>query len=354
VSRQRSLIFWAIPLRKDREHSWKHHARSGSLLYELLGWIDQMAAKKEAETGVRFVFAKRQTLLTKCFKGKRSEGKHYNIRKLDAVLAELREQHIISKYFETADRKWCGFVVAPHDSLCHKERSGQTCFLPDRSIRFPLTFPAPNWRERVLAAAKTAALRQHNGSHYGSERAVITAVITAAVPVIDGSQNGSQNGSDQTLYAANFALLTESEQADWLAHGMQDGSPTRCTRGSLLADEPAYPSDPGAQEALEHHEHFLKSKQRQQQVQPQRQERVSGVVSLEDKPTTAEATPKAKQPGRKRDVLPEFEYSRQKDARALEEWKAEIAARPPCPKCGAPHPPDPNCSGKSEPPRKKR
>jgi hypothetical protein len=155
------------------------------------------------------------------------------------------------------------------------------------------------------------------------------------------------------LYLSNFELLTESEKADWLANGMQVGASTRRTR---LADVPAHPSNPSypsAQDELKHHEHFLKSKaEKQQQEQSQRQERVSEVFSSVE-PTTAEATPKAKQPGRKRDVLPEFEYSRQKDAGALEEWKAEIAARPPCPKCGAPHPPDPNCSGKSEPPRRR-
>lgn len=348
MSRQRSLIFWAIPLRKDREHSWKHHARSGSLLYELLGWIDVMAAKAEAETGVRFVFAKRTTLLTKCFKGKRNDKKNYgSSAHLDRVLAELREQHILSEYRETA--LGVGFVVAPHDSLCHREKNGKTCMLPDRSIQLPdPDFPVSNWRQRVLAAvAKRESKGERQDSDKGSGGIANKIAIRVAVPALEDSEKGNEKGSGQSLYDANFALLTESEKADWLANGMQVGASTRCTRGSLLADEPAYPSYPSAQDELKHHEHFLKSKQRQQQEQPQRQEQVSGVVSLE--PTTAEATPKAKQPGRKRDVLPEFEYSRQKDARALEEWKAEIASRPTCSKCGVKHLGD--CKG--EPYRKK-
>ena len=176
MSRRRSLIFWPVPLRKDREHSWKHHCRSG-LAKELLGWIDVMAAKREAETGVRFVFAKRSTLLTKCFKGKRSEKKNYgSLRHLDRALAEFAEQHIISNYFDTPDGKYSGFVVAPHDSLCYREKNGKTCLLPDRSIQFPEHgVPVANWRQKVLQALKQrAAAGQQSGQRQDSEQDNVT------------------------------------------------------------------------------------------------------------------------------------------------------------------------------------
>lgn len=323
MSRQRSLIFWPVLLRKDRDHSWKHHCRSG-LTRELLGWIDVMASKKEAEKGIRFVFAKRETLLTKCFKGKRSEGKHYKLRQLDYSLAELREQHIISEYRETTDGS-VGFVVAPHDSLCHREKSGKTCLLPDRSIQLLAPeLPVSNWRNKVLDALKSAAPVQSLVQHECSDHCSASAVISAAVPAIDCSEKCSERCSDQSLYDANFALLSESEKADWLANGMQGGASTRVTR---LPEAPAHPINPiypSDQDELKHHEHFLKSKQRQNQDQPQKQKLEVSVTFLEEGPNTAEATPKATQPGRKRDVLAPLAYDRSLLERSLAEEKAEI------------------------------
>jgi hypothetical protein len=176
---------------------------------------------------------------------------------------------------------------------------------------------------------------QQEGSQNGSGRAV----KTAAVPAIDGSQNGSQNGSDQSLYDANFALLTDQEKADWLANGMQNGASTRVTRLSEVPAHPMYPSYPGAQDALKRHEQFLKKRAgKQRQEQPQKQERVSVIGSLEIKPT-----PKAKQPGRKRDVLPPDEYKHAKVSALAAEELAEYEARPLCPKCGFKHEPSNDC-----------
>jgi hypothetical protein len=347
MSRQRSLIFWSVPIRKDREHSWKHHCRSG-LTRELLGWVEQMAAKKEAETGVRFVFAKRKTLLTKCFKGKRKEGNNYgSLQHLDRALAELREQHIISKYFDTPDG-YTGFVVAPHDSLCHKERNGKTCLLPDRRVQFPdPDLLVSTWRLRVRAAFNQRAAGERSGELQESGLESGGRVVGRVVPAIEESGRESGRESGQSLYLSNFLLLTEEEKADWLTNGTQDGFSTRVTRLSEESDEPMYPSYPRVHDELKHHEEFLKrhaEKQRQRQEQLQQQERGVSASFSEAKPTTAEAKAtasaiKSTRKDRKHPVLTPDEYAAAKTERELAELKAEIEARPMCLICKIKHGP---------------
>lgn len=330
MSRQRSLIFWPIPIRKDREHSWKHHARKG-LVRELLNAIEFLASTEEAKSGRRFVFARREALLDMCFKGRRKDGKHYNIRKLDDALAALREQHIISQYFETADER-VGFIVAPHDSLCRSD--GKTCLLPNRAA-WEFVEQKQDWRSKVLAALEQSK-RQHEGSENGSNRAVKTAVKTAVLDAINGSENGSENGSAQSLYDANFALLTETERADWLANGLQSGASKRVKRGKRLNEV----NDESSSQEIERHHKFLENHnaKKQQQAQPQQQRQSESAAVSSSKPNTVEATATATPKGsRKRPVLSEDEYAQQKTERMLEEFKAELAARPACSKCGGKH-----------------
>jgi hypothetical protein len=299
MSRQRSLIFWPIPLRKDREHSWKHHCRSG-LTRELLGWIDVMASKKEAETGVRFVFAKRSTILTRCFKGKRAQGKHYTMRQLTRSFAELREQHIISNYRDTPDG-YSIFVVAPHDSLCRGD--GKTCLLVDRSAWrevgpwAPPEFKAqPHWTEKVKEALKTSLKKSRSGPSISPsdvpQNVAAMSLKMSLTDAIDVPENVPQNVSDQDLYLSNLALLTDQEKADWLATGMQDGASTRSTRLVESSDEPKKPKSLSSQDALKRHEEFLKKhaeKQKQGQTQDQDQKRErAGFSSLKDDKTDEE------------------------------------------------------------------
>jgi hypothetical protein len=351
MSRQRALIFWPIPLRKDREHSWKHHCHSG-LTRELLGWIDVMAAKKEAETGVRFVFAKRETLLTKCFKGKRSEGKHYSIQHLDRALAELRQQHIISQYRKMADGR-LSFVVAPHDSLCRVEKDGKTCLLVDRSA-WDFVDERPNWRQKVLAALKERASGELKGERNENQSESGMRIKGRVLPAIDESQRESQRESGQSLYDANFALLTDQEKADWLANGMQLGASTRCTRLSDVPAYPSYPSYPGAQDDLQRHDEFLKNHKAKKQQQEQPQEQVRESEDFQSKPNTVEATATATPKGeRKRRVLSANEYEQQKVSASLAEEMAEYEARPLCSKCGFKHVLEKACLQRAESKRKK-
>jgi hypothetical protein len=347
MSRQRSLIFWPIPLRKDREHSWKHHCRSG-LTRELLGWIDVMASRKEAETGVRFVFAKRETLLTKCFKGKRSEGKHYSLAQLKRSLDELREQHIISRYKETGDGH-VGFVVAPHDSLCRVEKDGKTCLLVDRSA-WHFVNERPDWRNKVLDAVKESRARASNRAHDEPQSEPIMSPNQSPASLIEEPQSEPQSEPGESLYLSNLALLSDEEKADWFANGMQDGSPTRVTRLSEVADEPMNPFYPRAQDELKRHDEFLKrhaekQQQKQDQAQDQKQDR-SLSKPLNQNRRTEEATATPTPQGRKRPVLTPSEYADQRFVADLERSQSDterriaemIAALPTCTKCGAKHP----------------
>ena len=161
MSRQRSLIFFPVPRRKDREHSWKHHCRS-SLTREVLGVIDMLAAAEEARSGLRFVFIGQDALLALCFKGPRKEGKRYSKDRLKHVFEELREQHIISRYFETGGGRY-GFIVAPHDSLCCSD--GKTCLLPNRAA-WQFVEQKTDWRSKVVAALRHS--KQHRCSTQNS------------------------------------------------------------------------------------------------------------------------------------------------------------------------------------------
>jgi hypothetical protein len=109
---------------------------------------------------------------------------------------------------------------------------------------------------------------------------------------------------------------------------------------------------------LKHHEELFHEQfkeyeaKKQKQQQPQRQEQVREDVSLEDKPTTAEATARAKAQGRRKPVLPEAEYAHAK-IEPLTDELAEYNARPLCAKCGFKHYPDKACIQITETKRKR-
>lgn len=328
-----------VLLRPGRECSWKKHARTGTALREVLGMLDGWATRyapneggadplatigQPNARGRRFIMVHRATILKQCFKGKRKESPNYSIQHLKRILEELRAQHIISKYFDTNDGRY-GFVVAPHDSLCHV-RNG-VCVLPDR-----------------------ASTRAHDEP----QQEPMMSLNVSPVPVIDEPQREPQHEPGKSFHESDFIDFTDAEIAKWFADGMQPGGPIRCIRLSDVSEHPKNPSYPDfSQEALEHHEQFLKSKaQKRQQEQPQRQERVSEVVSSRE-PRTAEAKPKAKQPGRKRDVLSPLEFDRAKTEDSLAEEKAEYESRPLCAKCGFKHYPDKACIQITESKRKR-
>jgi len=170
------------------------------------------------------------------------------------------------------------------------------------------------------------------------------------VPVIDEPQREPQHEPGKSFHESDFIDFTDAEIAKWFADGMQPGGPIRCIRLSDVSEHPKNPSYPDfSQEALEHHEQFLKSKaQKRQQEQPQRQERVSEVVSSGE-PSTAEAKPKVKQPGRKRDVLDTREFENERLVREL----FNPDSMPLCPLCGKHHIGD-GCQKIVEDPRKSK
>jgi hypothetical protein len=103
----------------------------------------------------------------------------------------------------------------------------------------------------------------------------VTTLNSTPSAVIGNTESNTESNTDQSLYDANFALLSEEEKSDWLANGMQDGASIRCILSSDVSAYPKNPSYPSSQE-LKHHEEFLKrqaEKQNQPKDQPQKQER---------------------------------------------------------------------------------
>jgi hypothetical protein len=159
--------------------------------------------------------------------------------------------------------------------------------------------------------------------------------------VFSGTVRGTARGTDDSAKPIDCVELTDEQVAKWMTDNVQDAA------SKVLR---LYGSNAVRSEGLMNG----RSAKRLNGREDQKQERVSEVFSLEAKPKTAEAIPSAiksnpKQPGRKRDVLTADEFAAKKDADGIEEWKAEIAARPACPKCGVKHLGD--CKG--EPYRKK-
>jgi len=339
-----------VLLRSGRKHGWKQHARKGTLLREVLGILDAWSVRYSAnEGGRRFLVAHLHTILKNCeTKNPRKKKlptsvEDFSLDRLKRVLAELREQHILSKYFDSNDGRF-GFVMAPHDSLCHVKNG--VCILQDRSEVFVPQPEPQHWSARASAAIST--LRQHSTQHRDNTQLNTVTTPNSTPPLVIGNTElNTELNTTEPVQLYDFADLTDDVITKWFADGLQTGGPIPCIRLSPVSQDPLNPSYPAefSQEALQHHEQFLKrtaEKQQQRQEQPQRQERVSEVVSSRE-PRTAEAKPKAKQPGRKRDVLSPLEFDRAKTEDSLAEERAEYESRPLCSKCGFRHNPDAPC-----------
>jgi hypothetical protein len=149
-----------VHIRPDRDHSkLKQHFEPGSLLYELVGYLDKQAARNR----FRLVFAKYQKIKSECKKGKWETGTQdgdenhtrpevsFSRRQYFYGIKWLREHHIISEQFTIKPdsllfppafhgRK--GFIVADHDRLC--QRHDDTCVLFDSKAReYPESFRLP-------------------------------------------------------------------------------------------------------------------------------------------------------------------------------------------------------------------
>jgi hypothetical protein len=160
--------------------------------------------------------------------------------------------------------------------------------------------------------------------------------------VFSGTIRGTVRGTDDSAKPIDCVELTDEQVAKWMTENVQaDASKVIRLYGSNAVGSEGLIDGRSAKRLNGREE------------KDQKQERVSEVVSSGE-PTTAEAKPKAKQPGRKRDVLPadEFEIVRRQEesAKIGAELKAEYDARLVCPKCGIKHLGD-DC--KAEPYRKK-
>ena len=328
----RDAFNWNVVIRKDREHSWRHHARNGTLLKEVLGLIDKWAAKEERRSGHRFIYAHQNTILKLCFKGLREEKKAYGLRQLKYIFEDLRAQHIISRYFENGNR-W-GFALAPHDSLCHV-RDG-ICTLQDRSIALPVVeIPGvPPAYLAVLAALKSAPIVHSTVHRDCTQQCTVTALNSAPSSRIECTEQCTQKCTDESLYLSNFELLSENEKAIWLESREQVGASIPGIRLSLVSDKPYKPSSLCIQDELKRHHEFLeRHKQRQEQNQTKAEEQVKsnsnpksevlGSFYLEPKteePNTGKSKAAAmKSQNRKRAVLSPEEYQKVKQDKELKE-----------------------------------
>jgi hypothetical protein len=305
-----------VVLRMDREHSWRHHGRNGTLLKEVLGILDKWAAREEKKSGYRFVFAHRDTILNLCFKGKREEGKHFSLTQLKRIFDELRAEHIMSRYFETGDGRF-GFIVAPHDSLCRVQDN--VCILPNRSIALPAPeMPVIKGRLAALAALKAAPIRPSTRHRDDTQHGPDTALNTAPASRIEDTEHGPQHGSGESLYLSNFAMLTESEKADWLASREQFGASIPCIRLSDVSLKPYNPSIPCIQDELKHHREFLERVKSKSKVKSAD----LGSFSLEPKteePKTEKSTTTPMKSQRRKPILPQDEYQKVKADKELTE-----------------------------------
>jgi hypothetical protein len=326
-----------VVLRKDREHSWRHHGRNGTLLKEVLGILDKWAEREEKKSGYRFVFAHRDTILNLCFKGKREEKKHFSLAHLKRILDELRAEHIISRYFETGDGHW-GFVVAPHDSLCYVQHN--VCILPNRSVPPAFEVPIETGRLAALAALKENLKKNPSRAPTRTldepQHEPLMSPNMSPVSRIEEPQHEPQHEPDQALYLSNFELLTESEKADWLESRKQLGASIPGIRLSGVSDNPYKPSIPSIQDELKRHHEFLEQKSNSKsnpksnpKSKVKSEDAVSTATRLEpntEEPKTGKSKAATmKSQDRKRPVLSEADYRK---AKADAELKEQFGAVP--------------------------
>jgi hypothetical protein len=226
-------FFWRVKLRAGRGHTLKHHARRGTVIYELLGILDLLAAEDELKgTRCRFVFASIAALVDMCNKGERKNGIHYTETWVKEALAELRARHIISGYFTAQDGRK-GFIVAPHDSLCY--RDGAECVLhaPKRYdcsdetaellretgnppvVFFPVAQPAETLPE-TLPQTLPLTLPQ-------------TLPQTLPINEKKAAPNPTAHPTAGTPQPADEAAVIETQSEIWHASGTENGAPNRVT-----------------------------------------------------------------------------------------------------------------------------
>jgi hypothetical protein len=319
-----------VLLRSGRKHGWKQHARKGTLLREVLGILDAWSVRYSAnEGGRRFLVAHLNTILKNCKTKKPRKKKlpsveDFSLDRLKRILAELREQHILSKYFESNDGRF-GFVMAPHDSLCHVKNG--VCILQDRSEVF-MPQPEPqHWSARASAAIST--LRQHSTQHRENTELNTKTTPNSTPPLVIGNTEvNTELNTTGPVQLYDFTDLTDDVIAKWFANGLQTGGSIPCIRLSPVSAYPLNPSYPAefSQEAIEHHEQFLKrtaEKQQQRQEQPQEQKlsfsSLKGNTETENQNLRPSENRKAKDENvRYKPVVPPDEYRQQ---RALAEMK---------------------------------
>jgi len=104
-----------------RAHGLKQHFEPNTCAYELVGILEKLAAKFERED--RFIFAGMDYLHSRCFRGKRDDGKNYSERQFFDAVRLVRELGILSPILRRDGRE--GMIVAPHEALCIHE--GNRC-----------------------------------------------------------------------------------------------------------------------------------------------------------------------------------------------------------------------------------
>jgi hypothetical protein len=313
------------------KHSWESHADAGTLLKDVLHWLELLAANEPG----RFVFIKMPTLLQKCNARRiKNKLKPSSLSNLKHIFVLLHDLHIASPRFTTWDGR-DGFIFEPHDARCSVERG--VCIKHTYTSK-QLESMRKNWPSEKEACEQL--LRMY-GSTPGStgvalkEHRCSTAVALPVAPSSDfrSTVRGTLRSTAEDVKPTDCEELTDEQVAEWMAQNAPDAASKVSKVISFEGSK------------------VMKVMKEGDQEQDQAQEQVRGDVSLEDKPTTAEARAKAQ--GRRNAVLTADEFAAKNDADGIEQWKAEIAVRPTCPKCGVKHLGDACVSKDTGPKRKK-
>jgi len=265
-------FIWRVKIRADRPHKLKHHGKRGTVVHELLGILDLLAAKDPH----RFVFASNGGLVDLCNKKVGKDVVCYTLRWVKYALAEFRARHIISPYFHTYDGRY-GFVVAPHESLCH--RQGDVCIMrtpkkfeytAEQAVRLLPPPPTglsplrkwPGWdaRQRTLRKKKAGCNSVELSSssvELDARTSLLTSPATSPVTSPDTSPATSPVTSPETdqNFTSNFTgdftgqapqstqtkLVAEVPSANRFADGIESGFASLINRSTGEPEEPKEP-----------------------------------------------------------------------------------------------------------------
>ena len=242
-----------VKLRAERGHSLKSHAKRGTVLYELLGIVDLLATRSELESRYRFVFASISALVKLCNKGDRKDGKHYAEISVKEALAELRARHIISPYFTRYEDGQKGFVVAPHDSLCYRDRDACVLHVPKR-------FECSDEDAALFAEHNQPA--EHLNSIPGSIPNSIPNSIPRSIPISEKKHTALH--TDDSPQADDNSEVAKSESNIWIADGAPSrgtgqpfnhstGEPNDDSQGAAVRQEEAMNDEEGPAESIGQH-----------------------------------------------------------------------------------------------------